>query len=107
MAEHKFTVSKEILETKTGVKIQKTIITAKKLNNLITYSDIEKLYKKMKNSNIDTTGMKIVGSNKYKLWTMKSEGEEDFTPEEDYFKNKSEAEKLNAYYQVVLIAKNK
>ena len=99
----KFEFSKKAIKTKNNKSIETTIIKAKKTDNLITYNDVSKMVKKLQDSGVNTTKLKIFGMNRLRNgFTMKSENENfDY----DYLKNKpgDVSDKLDGFYEIHLI----
>lgn len=99
----KFVFSKKEVLTKNNKKIETTIIKASKENNLITYNDVSKFIKKLENSDVNVSKLKIFGMNRLRNgFTMKSENQ-DF--DYDYLRNKPSnvSEKLDGFYEIHLI----
>ena len=100
----KFNISKKQQHNKNGSIIETIVIKPNNANHLITYKDVEILYNKMKLKSDEAKDLKIVGENRYRrCWTMKSSGEENFTPEDDYANNKPAYKNINGFFQVVFI----
>lgn len=99
----KIEIEKEIVKNKNGKNIEITRLKAKSDKNLITYKDIENIYNKMKNNNMVSSDAKIIGANRYKAFTLKSSGEKEFIPEDEYYQNKPGSEKLNGFYSIAII----
>lgn len=97
----KFVIERNEVTTKKGMKMEKICIKAKSEKNLITYKDIENLYNKMK-TQYDTKNMKIVGNNRYTMWTLKSQGVDDIDTFEDYFGDDPVKDKVNGFYSVLM-----
>ncbi len=103
----KFSVTKELLKTKSGFSVETTRITANNPKNLITLEEIKKLVDVMKNKGKDVKKLKIVGMNQMRMMTIKSEGL-DIIPDDGgdyYWGNGSQESKLSHFYQVAIIEK--
>ena len=103
---NKINVEMKEVKNKNGANIKILKLVSKTDKNLITYNDIENIFIKLKNEELaDTTNMKIIGSNRFKVFTIKCAGQEVIMSGEDYFKNKAneEASKINGFYNVDFI----
>jgi hypothetical protein len=101
----KFEFSKKTTTAKNGTKIERTIIKAKNEKNLITYKEVNKFVKKLEESGVELYKLKIVGHNRIKPFTIKSEGE-DY--DDKYMENKPSDVKtaLDGFYEVIIINVN-
>lgn len=105
MAKNKFSVTKELLKTKSGFSVETTRINANNPKNLITLDEVKQLLEVMKKKGKDIKKFKIIGMNKMRLMTLKTEGE-DFIQNRDYYgDNTGEEEQLTHFYQIAIIEK--
>ena len=98
----KFEFSKKTVPTKNNKNIETTIIKAKNQNNLISYDEVGKFVQKLETNGVNISKLKIVGNNRIKPFTIKSENQ-DF--DYDYIKNKPKnvGNAINGFYQVHII----
>ena len=95
----KFTTAKKstiIINSKNKIDILE--IKAISKNKLISYSDIEAIYNGILKTNPSIKHAKIIGRNRYKTWTIKTEDIPEIQDETEYFKNKANSDKINGFY---------
>ena len=101
----KFEFSKSVKQNKNGKNLEITVIKAKSEKNLISYDDISKFVKTLKDSGVDITkDLIILGSNRIKPFTIKSLNQDyDY----DYIRNKPQdvRDKLDGFYEIHFINK--
>ncbi len=98
----KFEFSKKSVPTKNGKTIETTIIKAKNQNNLISYEEVGKFVSKLSQNGVNISKLKIVGNNRMKPFTIKSENQ-DFDHEYIRNKPKNVGNAIDGFYQVHII----
>jgi hypothetical protein len=98
----KFEFSKKSVPTKNGKNIETTIIKAKNQNKRILYSELGKFVTKLEENGVNIRKLKIVGGNRLKPFTIKSENE-DF--DYDYMQNKpaNVRNAIDGFYEIHII----